>query len=573
VGGAASNYSPGNGDTAVFNSGTRACTVDQSVHLAELDIEQRWLGTLTVNVDMVADTIQQTSCCITVSGGATLTSCIYTLNSGWINGDGELDIENGFFTIEGEMPPVVNVATVNVDTASVLTIASPCTLGGQDITLEGTSFWEKGAITLGLSTEITSFNVFTVTCDSPLIGGIGTLFDNAGSFIKEGTVGTTDILTPFVNEGSGAAPVDVESGNLSFDGWTDSFWATATVQAGSTLLFTGPTVVANLGAGSAFSGNGAVVLDNGAYASVSAGVTEVFVPTLVVQGAATLDGPGAAISQTSFSFASGDINCNFTSYGNAVLWSNGVKTFGGGASLTNNGYLLFTDPGALTVSGTVVNNGTFELPNDANISALFFANNGTVTKTASPFGNWSTFNTSFINGGNLQLNGFTILFNSTLTQNAPSNFNGLQSQINLAGGTVRMIAGSDVLLNAGVLTGPGTIDGTLMTSTGSSVNVSSDASNQQLFVTGDFWQGPNSTLQVTIWANGMADALYVWGTANLAGDLSIILGPNYQPTRNDNSVMVLAAMGGINGFFDDVSSPWLATIFFNFMIDVGYFGS
>ena len=118
------------------------------------------------------------------------------------------------------------------------------------------------------------------------------------------------------------------------------------------------------------------------------------------------------------------------------------------------------------------------------------------------------------------------------------------------------VGGGSVIGMAGLITGGGTIGGSL-------ANVASTiapgASAGMLIVAGDFAQGAGGTLAIELagTAFGQYDLLIVSGTASLGGTLDIT--ELYTPSGSD-SWTILIASGGITGTFDSITDGYQVTL-------------
>ena len=319
------------------------------------------------------------------------------------------------------------------------TLQSP----GRVMNLSGTSTWSAGGIDLYFTAVLTNTvgstftNTFSGEMRTP--SGTGGTFNNAGTFTKNTSSGTTTIEPVFNNTGI----VNVDTGTLLTNGGGTSTgaWNVAT---GATLTFGGGTY--NLNAGSTFSGAGTVSLTtgtltvNGATTSSASTLFSISGGSFNGTGTLTVNGPlswtGATIS------GAGTFNSN----GGATL-SGGLKTLqspgrvmnlSGTSTWSAGGIdLYFTAVLTNTVGSTFTNtfSGEMRTPSDTGGT---FNNAGTFTKNTSS--GTTTIQPVFNNTGIVNVDTGTLSLSGGVTQH---------SGATLTGGNWNVTGGSTLNINTG----------------------------------------------------------------------------------------------------------------------------
>lgn len=155
--------------------------------------------------------------------------------------------------------------------------------------------------------------------------------------------------------------------------------------------------------------------------------------------------------------------------------------------------------------------------------------------------------------------GATIEFNNTLDM---QNFTLNQIGPGTVGINNLVLNQAPLAASAGTLGGTGVIAGDLLND---GAAVAPGASPGTLTVLGDYTQHPDGSLEIEIagtTASSEHDVLVVAGTANLAGELNVILmedmnGNPYMPSAGDK--FEILRLGHVNGSFDSIVLPNLDT--------------
>jgi hypothetical protein len=558
VNGKVPNQMPGNGDLIVLDgqhgaNSNNPITFDAAFTStpASITVAASYGGSVTVATNLNVIQFAQTGM-VTVNAGDTLTANTWTFTGGFLSGGGAVNIVdtqgNAAFNIQGSLQAQISVNALDIDAGAALNISAPVNFTGAEVDNFGAATWTGGAISMGNTTTFLNSGSFTIQCDTTLSGGT---FNNNGSLTKNTTNGITSITTTFNNSTNGS--VLVATGTLNLQGaGTDS--APFTVDTGAVLLFQGAGASVTLNNGAAFNGQGSTTIDAGATVASSANVT--FASPLYLSGNNSLLS-GTFTADNSFDWSAGTIIGDFTANGTVDLNTAGTKTLRGfgmfTSTFTNNANLTFQDAGNLALTqGNFVNNGVFDIQNDVNIQNFggsSFINNGTVKKTQGAPGGKTTFNMAFTNDGALNLGSFTIVFQTGLTQG------GTGSSTYLAGGTLQLGGGLDFTMNQGLLSGWGTVAGSLDVA-GGSVEVGTNQDELGLTVTGDYSEGLRGALESDAWANNEFGLLTVGGTAQLGGTLLINIEPVYNPANGDTGTVVSDNNGFGGTQFLTPPAPW-----------------
>lgn len=215
-----------------------------------------------------------------------------------------------------------------------------------------------------------------------------------------------------------------------------------------------------------------------------------------------------------------------------------------GADMKNYGTLTWTGGGNfMFTSGASFENqdgATFDIQTDKQIGVVGTAspqitNNGAFKKSAG--GGTTTIVPDFDSiGGTLTFGSGTLAFTGVVRQlfsDATTVLNGGSFQ---TARTFQLIAGS--------LTGVGTINGAVDSSSRGNVIPGLNGAPGTLNIVGGYTQGDNATLTINIDATGNAALLNVQGAATLAGTLTVNRNANYLPTSGDLTFLKYTAVNG-----------------------------
>ena len=230
-----------------------------------------YTGTVEVAANLSTMTLNQTVAAglLTVDAGDTLSAYTYLLNASALYGPGSV-YANSMTVAGGAYISGTNKVTVggNLQVNGTVTLDNTATL----INAGTISAWNGGQINVLAGSQIINSGTFTVQCDQTL-HGVNGKFNNPGTFIKNGTPGTTDINITFNNQPLAGYPtvckVTANSGKLEFDrpgSQAGEFDANGT----AVIEFSASTQT--LAPGTTFGGSGSVVVDGTATLSAGAGV-------------------------------------------------------------------------------------------------------------------------------------------------------------------------------------------------------------------------------------------------------------------------------------------------------------
>ena len=350
----------------------------------------------------------------------------------------------------------------------------------------------------------------------------GSLY-NHGSFNTGGTVTVAGVevqqLGGVLNlPGSTALDMSNPAGVFS--------WANGTIAGAGTLGFSGGGIFR-------FAGSGARVID---------GLNFAFTNLTLPNGSLTLQSGSLTLSGATVLPAGVVLNLNGgTLTNNGSLDVGGTFSliggaFGGGGSLTMSGGSLSLPSGnsvAWSNSGTLTNTGTLDLADSVITNAI--DNQGTVNLNGA-----LTFTQTVTNTGTVDVHTGNTVFTGGLVQNA--------GNIVLGGGNLQ----GNVSLNAGTISGAGTVNGNLVVG---NATLAPGFSPGAITITGNLNLGAASVL--TIELGGLAqgvgyDLIDVQGLATLAGTLNVrSFGGFISPVGSNFDFM---RFGGIGGDFSAINS-------------------
>jgi hypothetical protein len=460
-------------------------------------------GTLTVNLDNPADkwtlNAQGVMNLVNDNTEATLLSGSAVNLSGTVNITGDVRT-----TARLDIGPtgVVNILTAGQPfrLAGGNTTTSPNTIAGGMINGPGLLGADSGA-------ALTGFGVIAPNANIDFDGAADLLADNGTLTVNSSIVDARNI---------GTADLD---GILNVPNpWNSSTVTTVLMQGGT--LQGGALTLANL---NGMSGHGTVtapVSNETQITATSAGQT-----LLLNNGGNIWDGgtgTGKLIANA------GTLECQDNS---TFVFDGTVSALNGGTVFANGFGLTFAPAATLSLAG-----GTFKSTNSTDLE-------GTVTVAAGPA---STID--------IQINRF-LEFDA-----------GSSTTLN---GILNLVTNNGVIRAGAIFAGPGTLriaPGSFVGAVNTSnINVllenAGDFHVGGLFATGrtdakGYQQAASGDLQVDLRGTGLADydQLFVNGTAQIAGDLELILGGGYVPALG-HTFNIMAATGGVIGTFNPLVQP------------------
>ncbi len=313
---------PGATDTAEFQNGRAAATVDNSFTIGALEIESSWGGTLSVNNSLL------------VSGNLTLASGTLIVGAPMsIGGPASSWTAGGIDLVPGQT--LTNNGTFTIDPGS-----GGLTISGGGTLSSAATIDQAGTGSLALTGGTTINNESGATYDFQAPGSLSAFgngsFTNAGTFTYGGA-GTLTISTSFVNQGG---TIDVEIGTLSIKSTNVAWTGGGTLDAA-----TGATLQLAPAAG----GDNGIRL-TGTYTGSGGGAVELTAGGLEIgSSGATFDFP-----QGLFQWQGGSINVDL------------------GGTLSNTGFLTLNNTSAITLStiapGDMINTGEVDQTGAGNLS-------------------------------------------------------------------------------------------------------------------------------------------------------------------------------------------------------------
>jgi hypothetical protein len=230
----------------------------------------------------------------------------------------------------------------------------------------------------------------------------------------------------------------------------------------------------------------------------------------------------------------------FTSYNSGTL-------FGGT-------YLLAGNLQFIPFSGLATNAANIVIDGPSG-GLIDFGNNNLVTGLTL---NQSTGKLTLKNGANVALsapftNAGTVTIDSTSSLNVSGNYVQTGGSTTLGGGT--LTASSEVDVNGGSLSGPGTINANVVNA--GQINPGGTSKTTGLLtINGNYTQTATGVLHVGLAGTTAFDQLAVTGTATLDGMLAVALLNHFQP--QDGDLFAVLTYGSVNGTFKKYHFPPLS---------------
>jgi hypothetical protein len=428
--------------------------------------------------------------------------------------------------------------------------------------------WVGGDMTFRNPVSFENYGTFNIQCDRDYTSGgaaLASTFNNYGTVTK--SVGAAGAQTEFqvtfndlADPNTGApAKVNVNAGTLLINlGTGEDHTATYSIQPGAVLTFGAPFGgLQTFHNGTTFNGGGTVQFA-GTFVNIPAFDTVESQSCAVVISAGLWDGNGAGTfnSRGSLKWSGGTLrNLSLNAYGPVQITGDQDKTLIG-TVLTLRGGTTWSGTGDILVNGaSIINYGQFDVQNDQKITNLMgvppslsifrndddgAGNKGTFTKTDGV--GETEIDITFINKGDLLLNGSTLTFEGKLEQDAGTT--------QLQGGTLNV--NDTFLLYGGTLLGSGTLNGNLDNSGGV---LDAGSAPGTLTITGSYEQDATSTLRVSYdtetdrWSD-----IVIQGSTTLGGTLALAL-PNGAPAA-PFGFLFLTADGGLMGAFATTPVGW-----------------
>jgi hypothetical protein len=558
---------PGLFDNAVITvNGSYAVTLDTSPTI----------NSLTLGGTSGQQTLTNNSFTLTLSSASTIgTNAVFALTGGAVKG--QLNCKGAFDWSGGQISPgsltIASNAVMNIN-SGLFGVA----LYGV-LTNAGTVNWSGiGALQLNNNSLLGYYGgivneagaVFNAQSDLEISGTYGTeYFNNAGTFVKSPTMGTTTLDVLFTNTGT----VEVETGTILFDA-KGAGNGTFNAAAGTDITF------ANNNSGTAFGGAGTYMIAAGTVTLTGSGGN-------VVLSGGTLNGvnsisnltfnsgtmAGTDVVTTVANWTGGSLTGALAIASNAVLNVSsllgltlyGVLTNAGTVNWSGLGDLqLYNDP-ALGYFGGIVNEAgaVFNAQSDSLINTSYgseyFDNLGTFIK--SPTLGITTIDVLFTNAGTVEVETGSILFDGGGSGNGV---------FDSANGT-EFIFGNNI--SFGNTNSGAAFNGTgIFNITGGVVTLAGDAEN--VVLSGGTLNGVSGVMSNLTWSGGtlagtnLVTGLVNWTAGSLTGALTIASNSVLNISNNVSPVTlygVLTNAGTVN---------WLGTagiqMYNNSLL--GYFG-
>ena len=535
-----------NFDVIISPAAPVSATLDVSPAVNSLTLgESDWLGSVTAHTLLVSGNMANNGGTLSLQGGSTLTA------GGTIAGNGSAAI-------------FLSDATTSLSVAGDLisgdgTGSASVTLrGGSSLTVGG--LFSQSASILNMDAAATSFQSGSFTQDASSAVGMtntatavvnGSFTNNGGAINLQS--GSTLAISGDLNQsvGSGISLTDGNTflhvgGNLTNGGASLTNGANLTVggsygQSGATLSLDGIGTSFQSGsftqdASSAVRGtNTAMAVVNGSFTNNGGAINLQSGSTLAISGDLK-QSVGSGISLTdpnTLLHVGGDLTnggasltngANLTVVGNytqsdAILKLDGVGTSFQSGSFTQDAssLLSLTNSAAVVVDGPFVNSGGIvTLQSSSNVTVDGFTiNDGTTIVDVSA---------AWVNNGDVTNNG-DLIINGSL--DAGTNVYVQDQGVTTVSQGSTLTAG-EVMINAGLLTGTGTIAGSLVNS-GTDDPGALDAQT----ILGDYTQTTGGVLDIELGENGRFASLAISGDATLSGELDVSLYAGFDTQLND----------------------------------------
>ena len=430
---------PASTDNAyIDNSGTYTVTINSIVNVGSIQVGAAG-GTQTLLVPASQSLNLNSGTSNVLASGILTVGGIGLGATGPLNVAGTFNWNAGSITGAGGMT-VASGGTLNIDTAS----AKAVNAGSLTIANGATANWLNGAIGLANAGFIDNFGLFEAKVDSTIqdIGSAGT-FDNAGTFRKSTTAGSTTFSNVTFNHTGGT--VDIQTGTLNLAGGTAS--APIAISSGATLLVDDNTYT--FAAGTSASGAGKVHINGGTLAVTGPAVTidHVQLDSGILGGSGTVSSGANAWQWFGGSMAGGGATV-LSSGGSLVIGTAAGKTLNN-RTLTTQGSSTTTVTGSgsinLTNGGNVNNAGLFDFATDVTVNDAGsdggFDNTGTLRKSAGG-GSLVFSNVDLVNSGTIEV--YTGTFNpGNVTSSGPITLFTISTLL-ADDATVTLNAGTDV---------------------------------------------------------------------------------------------------------------------------------
>jgi hypothetical protein len=507
-----------------------------NVQLAQVQVLNGYQGSVTFQANTtVTDRVTLETGITSVNAGATLSAPNFSVNGGSLGGGGTLSVglPNQPGQLAFNVASIHGIANVIVNAGSSLVFNADTGLSSQ-VTNNGLVGWGQADVTLGAGAQLVN-NGTVQALSNQTLSGAGSFLNN-GTFIKDGSAGTTAIDVTYTQTANGS--IQANTGTLNFSKHVE-LSSPVIVAAGAEVDFLDDTQ--NFNPGTIFNGAGTVGVIDAANAQIVGGfnlVTNSGFVLNVTDPTTGLGGVGVLTTNGSFEWGAGTINGlqEIDLYGTTTLSGGDAHTLVQ-TTLNQYGTANWLDEGTISLDHSLWENyGSFQiLNNNASMNLLnpdtdafsAFENRvtqtsrGLVSKSVPPdaLGRGTTFELPFRTWGDLRLSGSALVtFNQGVQQN------GASSETDLEGAWLGLGAGQGLILNAGTVEGYGTIGGWLW-NVGGCVWVG-NASGTTLNVTGSYVQQYSASLLVYAAGNNAWGKLSVTGNAEFSSGSTVFVDLN-----------------------------------------------
>jgi hypothetical protein len=315
-------------------------------------------ATADFDTNLIAPTIDLSG---TLGGtGAVSVSSALNWNGGTINGPRTVTVPKGA-TLAFSLGPqeILDGATLNN--------AGTATWSGSDAIFlaDGAVFNNQAGASFTMQTDRSIDN----------LQGAAGVINNAGTFTKNSTTGTTLIAVAFNNTGG---TVNAQTGTITLGGGGTDTGGTLSASKGATIDLTG----------------GSTITMTGTYRSSGAGTVALKSGTLNIgAGGATFNLAGSLFQWTGGTLNLGANTLTIASTATLNVAGSAAQSFSGTGSLVNQGTISYTGTGGLTITQPLDNTGTLAVHN-ATVTV-----SGPVTQVSSgtlTAGKWEVFGSSTV---------------------------------------------------------------------------------------------------------------------------------------------------------------------------------
>ena len=500
----------------------------------------------------------------TIAGGAVIGgggSSFTFRNAGTVTANGSAGI------VFAPAATLVNTGTIQA-AGGPLTFVNGATNTGGIIRANGSSvtFLGMAPVTGGTLDVINGGNM---ALNSPVSGASLHIASGAGAFLTSTTYtgGSIDVQGALILQSgaisggtvSNSGLIQISSGGLSMLSGSISNAGTISIADSSSLQVNG---------GSTFTNNGVITMN------ASGGTSDL---RLSGGGSVTLTGSGSLAMSSSLGNSITADTPGMTlvnDAGHTIAGAGRIGTAGSSFTFQNAGTVAATGGGIVlgpqvtfgNFAGGTLTGGTYNVASTFQFTGADIVTNaagitldGAGARIVDHAGNSGIRNFANNTGSFAALNGAVL---PTLGAFTNSGAVAIGSGVTLAASGYRQTAGSTILngtlaapvtLEAGSLSGTGTINGSLVNAGGT---INPGNSPGPLYIAGDFEQRLAGVLSLVLTPTGL-DQLIIGGAATLGGTLNILLADGLLPTHGQSfSILQFASRGGTEFATANLPNPW-----------------